>query len=738
MATNSSQYDANYAGAYAINGERNGAGYANAIWHSSSQAFPQWLQVDFSGVQTIGQIDVFSVQDAYQSPTAPTWPLRFTLYGNVDFRVQYWTAGDWADVPGGNVTANSFVWRRFAFAPIATDKIRVSITATPDSWTRVTELEAWTPAEVQVVTPSAFNAFEHTTDPGPITGNIHTKVAATSFNLDVVAINTEGSALLASFTGEVKVELLDASGAGACATWPVINGSTTTATFAEGDAGRKAVTLTAAGAYPNARVRMIYPATGTAEVTSCSTDNFAIRPAAFAAFRADDADWASAGTTRALTTAEATGGAVHKAGRPFTLRASAVNSLGATTTNYAGTPTYVRSACVGSGCPASPGTLILDVPAASAGVINSGATYSEAGSFALQLTDTSFANVDAADGSSVAERTIASPLLTIGRFVPDHFEIVSLAAPVFQTFGAACATRAFTYVGQPFGYATLPQATVYARNAGGGTTANYAGALWKIGAGNVGQTHAPTPASPALDVSAVAAPTLTSSGNGSGTIAGSAGTRLRFERTTPLAKFNASIALSWSISDASEEGVAGNGTIATTPAFSFAGIGFDAGNEFRFGLLHLGNAHGSDLIDLPVPLEARYWDGVRFAPNAADQCTEMATSVIAMDNYQKNLAACETAIAPATLKLANGRALAKLIKPGNGNTGSVDLSLQLGAAAAGQTCTAVGAGESAATAAALPWLQGNWRGAADYDQNPLARASFGQRRSSFIYRRESY
>jgi hypothetical protein len=46
----------------------------------------------------------------------------------------------------------------------------------------------------------------------------------------------------------------------------------------------------------------------------------------------------------------------------------------------------------------------------------------------------------------------------------------------------------------------------------------------------------------------------------------------------------------------------------------------------------------------------------------------------------------------------------------------------------------------AATAANQPWLQGNWGGAVNWNQNPTARAAFGQYTNSqeLIYRREQY
>ena len=752
VATASSTYNANYSASATNNGDRSGApSEVNGRWTSSAATFPQWLQVNFNGSKTITEIDVFHLQDAYLSPSTPTLAMTFSSYGMTSFQTQYWTGAAWADVTGGNVTGNDKVWRQFTFPALTTDRIRVLANAAPDNWSRLVEVEAWGTAVLAASTPGAFNAFESATAAGEVNGVIHTKQAGTvPFTFAVVALNTDSSAVLTTFTGNVKVELVDASDSsgalsGNCrASWVPI--AATTLSFAAGNAGRKNVSLSAADAYRDVRVRMSSPALGPPTLVSCSTDNFAVRPYEFANFSVTDGDWQSAGTARALDNAAAAGGVVHKAGQPFTLGATAVGDNGATTAGYNGSPTLTPTVCGGSACLPGLGALApLTSPAATNGVLAGNTTYSEAGSFALQLVDTSFAAVDAADGSTLAERTIASPVINVGRFVPDHFEINPLAAPVLQTFGSACASRAFTYVGQPFGYATLPQATLVAKNAGGGTTANYQGALWPLSAANVGQSYAPTPASPPLDVSGISAPTLASNGNGSGTIAGKAADKLSFTRDpllAPLAPFAANIALTWSVSDASEAGVAGNGTITTPTPLSFANIGFDAGNELRFGVLHIASAYGSDLLDLPVPVEARYWNGVRWTTNAADHCTALSTSTVAMGTYQSNLAACETAISPGTLSLVNGRTVVKLARPGNGNTGSVDLTLQLASVAAGLTCTAIGNAASAlsATAANLPWLQGKWSGAS-FNQNPTARASFGQfgrPRSPIIYQRENY
>ena len=603
---------------------------------------------------------------------------------------------------------------------------------------------------VNPATAGRFNAFDTGTAAGSTGGVIHTKVAGSAFNLAVVVVNTAGSGLATSFAGSVKVELLNssdnsgalASGTGCRSSWVVATGtSSSTLSFAASDQGRKSIALTVANAWRDARVRISYPATGTATAVGCSSDNFAIRPASFASFSASDGTLSTAGTTRTLANSATTGGNVHKAGQPFTVRATAVNGAAspATTTNYTGTPSAFVSTCGGAACSATLGTLTL-TPVATAGVINTPtASYSEAGAFTLQLVDATFASVDASDGSTPTEMSITSGLLTVGRFVPDHFDLSPLITPVLRTFNSSsCSTRSFTYMGQPFGYATAPQATVLARNAAGATTLNYPNA--KLNALVVTQTYTPLiTATPGLDSSKATLPTVTANGNGMALLAAQATDTLTMVRptTTPVAPFNADIALAWSVTDSSETG-AGNGSITTLTPLAMTSIAFDSGSEFRFGMLRLSSAYGSELINLAVPVELQYWNGSSFATNAADQCSSLPASSLALGTYRGNLAACETAPGSATVVFTNGRGLLRMLPPGSGNAGSVDATVNLGTTAAGQQCSSVGVAASAATTANMPWLQGKSGAAATYSVNPGARFSFGQYRSPLIHLREVY
>jgi MSHA biogenesis protein MshQ len=427
------------------------------------------------------------------------------------------------------------------------------------------------------------------------------------------------------------------------------------------------------------------------------------------------------------------------------VQATAVNGAGApaTTTNYAGTPTPTLSDCGGSSaCPSTLGSLTLGTSFVAGVLTANAASYDEVGSFNLQLIDTTFASVDGADGTpadcSATGSYVCSGTLGVGRFVPDHFA-VALNTP---NFGTVCGS--FTYVGQRFSYSTAPVITLTARNFAGGTTTNYAGGLWQItNASLTAKSYAA--AAGTLDVSGLPGtdPVIFAAGAGTGTLTFGSGTGLFFTRTTPVAPFDADISLAINVIDA--DGV----TAATNPVtFGTAtpgnGIAFSSGKSLRFGRLTVRNASGSQLLSLQVPVEAQYWSGAPingFLTNTLDNCTTIASANDAMGNYAGNLSGsptCETAVMSGGA-LSAGRGVLVLAAPGTVNSGSVDLTVNLGATASGSTCTTQGGAPGSATTANLPHLQGNWSGGA-YDQNPTARATFGISRGSeeVVFVRENF
>ena len=103
---------------------------------------------------------------------------------------------------------------------------------------------------------------------------IKTKIAASNFNLAIVALKTGGAAIETAFTGDVKLELVDASVGGSCGAYALVR-NLGTLTYAAANLGRKMLAgINESNAWQNARIRMTYPATGAPTIVACSTDNF--------------------------------------------------------------------------------------------------------------------------------------------------------------------------------------------------------------------------------------------------------------------------------------------------------------------------------------------------------------------------------------------------------------------------------------------------------------------------------
>lgn len=655
-------------------------------------------------------------------------PCAYSASTSYNFSGNYWGPGVAAC---NNVNVN-------ASSPLASCPIREN------------ECYSGTIGPAPVPTPGGFNAFETTTAANAITGVIKTKVSGLPINLAVVAVNEAKDGVHTAFVGDVKIELIGNTTLGVALdtsnqcplTSTTLDESSISASFVATDAGRKNVTFPAPhDAWRDVRVRMSYPATGTPTVVSCSTDNFAIRPAALANLQALDANWEAAGTARALNNEVIHGGVVHKAGRPFTLRVNAVNGAGtpAITSNYKGSPTVRSLACVlpVSGC--INGTLNGLNWSESGTFRASTASYSEAGVISLLLEDASFASVDDKPGdSSVSERTIAqAEAATIGRFVPDHFTLEQVGdAPRFRTFDAECsASRSFTYVGQPFGFNDVPQAVLKARNAVGGITRNYSGNLWKL----TFRQELSDAEEGALDTSAAVAPDLlvstTPANRGTADVTASSATRLRYIRDedTPAAPFQAHIVMRWSAQDESEAGVTGQGITATELAFN--GIAFDAGSEMRYGRLQVGNAHGSDGFNLTVPINTQYWNGTKFVNNAADHCTTLAPAAFNIINHAHLTAVNLPGSRVFSVSVMQSGSARVTVNPPLSRPvrGSADLCADLDAAGDVRDTTC-----AATTPAAKPWLQGA-RTQSKYIEDPRGKINFGVSRSGpVLYMREVY
>lgn len=581
--------------------------------------------------------------------------------------------------------------------------------------------------------PSGFNAFETDTAALAVGGVIRTRIAGQAGTFAVAALDAAGTALHSGFSGTVALTWLDArddSGpvSGSCRSSWVELGSAGSAVF--DNAARVQVTLTPPASGTRVmRLKMSHSgASGSA--SGCSGDAFAVRPAQLT-LAPSDADAASAGTTRALTNSAASGGVVHRAGRPFTAVAQALGADGTPATGYDGTPRPTVTACLlPAGC--SAGALQAADTAAVAGAWRHDALrYAEVGVVALQLVDEHFADIDAAD-TPAATRRISSAVVSTGRFVPDSLELALATSGTLATANGAClaAGSGATFFGQGFGWATPPQVTVTARNADGQTTALWGGELMKL---------VPSGITPGLSASGSAS-LSTSFGGASVTALGAGQARVdaagtdRFLLELPTGAVQPSVTPTWAwtlaVSDASEAGVAGNPTLTTS--VQQTGVPFDRGAVFHSGRLALAPAHGDARSGVRALVQLQRWSSAGWITMTEDRgCVTVQPRHLVVANPSgvfTTAGACAAPLATDT-PTRGGRAWLVLPATPGGAPGRLWLRLA-GEAASGQACTAAGAVQPLA-ALGQPWLTGGVTGA-----GPGAWATWGSPNREPLLRRE--
>jgi MSHA biogenesis protein MshQ len=339
----------------------------------------------------------------------------------------------------------------------------------------------------------------------------------------------------------------------------------------------------------------------------------------------------------------------------------------------------------------------------SGGVASTNLTWKEVGTFDLTATSASYL------GSALSP---SSTQASVGRFKPGLFK---------TALTNGCSTNGFTYSGQPL------SVTVTAYESGGTSiTANYAGATWakvvtlseaNAIAGTL-TTSGTTCTGPCIDASSFAV--------GAATVATPSFTFTSKTTAPTLIKLRAIDA----------DGASSSGAIeGTTTIYS--------------GRVRLSNANGSELLALPIPVYVEYYASAASAwqTNALDtSCTTLTAANFAFsfpsasnptnNLYSASAGVCKT---KATLSGSPPTPTVSLSAPGSGLTGWADVTLNLGASAAGNQCPTVcttSCSAVAATTSSKPWLQFNWTGSTD---NPKSRARFGVPKSGpTIHQRELF
>ena len=350
--------------------------------------------------------------------------------------------------------------------------------------------------------------------------------------------------------------------------------------------------------------------------------------------------------------------------------------------------------------PGTPGTLrnsnVLEAAFTAGSTTITDLQYTEVGSFTLQA--------EGVDYLGVTGRDFVGDDIIVGRFIPAAFEV-----SVVDDGELDDACGIYTYLGEEFSYATAPRLAVSAVNALGDITLQYRDAFVKLDGGSVGvavsqdDSTTGTDAMP-LDV-AYSAAAMGFAAQNNGIVNYTFGAdAYRYGPDAPLGEFSkaANSLVAPFVADINPEitqvddgevsSVYASGTYELDPT----------GNNPRFGRLRMDNVHGSELNALVMPVFTEYWNGFNFQKNTLDTCTTIATANLSSTASPAGLSSPVVVNSPASAGDVNYSYAA----PGAGNTGFVDTTTDL-------------------NAAAHLWLRYDWDADGDFDDDPSARATFG-------------
>jgi len=473
---------------------------------------------------------------------------------------------------------------------------------------------------------------------------------------------------------------------------------------------------------------------GTVQLTG-SSNPFWVSPDRLAVIAKSGSINLDGSTAAAITT--------HKAGEDFDLIVSAYNANNVITPNYSPGQMQLKLERTG---PTLTGSLDGNFSYAAASTLQSSTTpvftsvslanfvsgvstysevkYSEVGLLNLDIQDSNYGHVGI---------TVDSAAIDIGRFTPDHFkQTVAEHGELFTTCGAG---STFAYTGQTDAlnpnigailYDNPPILEITAYNKQGVITRNYDGDFIKLSAGDV-SVVAPTfdavnnsSLVANIDTGILSQTDLTTLSNGTALPKGvshyqlSALDHFVYSRGsgTEVAPYTSAFELVvGTISDVDGVDLMPSNGLSTTESASPEGI------EIRFGRLVLQNSFGPAAVNLTQPLQVEYFNGSNFVVSSDDNC--LGYDVGKLEPYDINdLDPSETQSVGVNGSFSDGKTSALQLKaPDAAKIGDIGVRYNL---------------EPNHT-----WLQYDWDNGGDYDDNPLAIATFGLFRGNdrVIYRR---
>jgi MSHA biogenesis protein MshQ len=319
----------------------------------------------------------------------------------------------------------------------------------------------------------------------------------------------------------------------------------------------------------------------------------------------------------------------------------------------------------------------------------------------------------------------------IGRFYPDHFEVTNSENGAFGN--NAC--TGFSYSGQPFTYAANPQLQITAYNAASpdSVTQNYTGEFVKLTTADFIFT---SPTNDAIQLGANNTNLVRLSRSADMTTLidntdGSLDFAFGEDSYTYLHESNSQIAPFSNVVDLQFTTITDSDNVQTQALPSTLQ---PSGEPIRFGRLTIANAHGSELVPLPIAIQAEYFNGNNWQLNNADQCTNFTLNPdFQLSNAETDSGSLQAGTTTMTIDsgttlatltnnspLVNGSATMTFSAPGEDNQGYVDILSQ--------------------TSLNHDWLLGDFDNDGSYDDEATGRASFGLFKGSdnIIFRREIY
>ena len=347
--------------------------------------------------------------------------------------------------------------------------------------------------------------------------------------------------------------------------------------------------------------------------------------------------------------------------------------------------------------------------------------YDEAGSIVLQADATDFLNSPGVNitGTSRFDSSTGASAGVVGRFYPDHFTLISSTVTPANT--------TFTYMGQDLGITF----ELRAQGLANGLTTNYD----DVTRGYAGTATFTTAAEDNNDGTAldlrITDPSPVQWNLGVFNYNNTAETFTRDAGGPDGPYLNLQLSLrvdtemdGRTIENLDENTDEANNCVTDTNCTSIA---LDILTDIRFGRARLQNTFGSELVDQSIPLFVDYFSADGFITNAADSDTSYSALASGDDiqpatlsNPGGNLLLADTTESGAG-SFNNGVAdplnPIMLSAPGIGNDGSLDISLD-----------------------APAYLEFDWDGDGNHDNDPVARVTFGIYRGndSTIYFRELY